>query len=168
MKKLLIIAIITLMAGNVFGQKFGYVNSEYILSQFDEFIEAQNKLEIEGKKLEQEYYRMAGQLDSLKQDYERQKFLMTDVNKKTKENEMMVLSQKLQDFQVNKLGPQGEFYQKQQTLADPVLEKVNKAIKAVGEANGYDFIFDSVAGNILYAKDGFDLTEKVLIELNRK
>ncbi|MCF7808609.1 MAG: OmpH family outer membrane protein [Candidatus Marinimicrobia bacterium] len=163
------IRLILLLALSVaaFGQKFGYINSEYILSQSEEFLEAQNKLEVEGRKLEKQYYDMAGTLDSLQQDYERQKFLMTETNRATKENEMRRLAENIQRFQVEKLGPQGEFYQKQQALADPVLKKINAAIKKVGEDGGYDFIFDTMAGNILYAKESYDLTEKVIQELQK-
>ena len=150
-----------------FGQKFGYINSEFILSQFEEFREAQSKLEVEGRKLEKQYYDMAATLDSLQQEYERQKFLMTENNRGIKENEMRRLAEAIQKFQVEKLGPQGEFYQKQQALADPVLQKINSAIKKVGEDGGYDFIFDTVAGNVLYAQDKYDLTEKVLKELQQ-
>jgi len=150
-----------------FGQKFGYINSEYILSQFEEFREAQSKLEVEGRKLEKQYYDMAASLDSMQQDYERQKFLMTESNRATKENDMRRLAEEIQQFQVEKLGPQGEFYQKQQALADPVLQKINTAIKKVGEDGSYDFIFDTVAGNILYAQEKYDLTEKVLEELQK-
>lgn len=163
------IRLILLLALSVaaFGQKFGYINSEYILAQSEEFLEAQNKLEVEGRKLEKQYYDMAGTLDSLQQDYERQKFLMTETNRAAKENEMRRLAENIQRFQVEKLGPQGEFYQKQQALADPVLQKINAAIKQVGEDGGYDFIFDTMAGNILYAKDSYDLTEKVIQELQK-
>lgn len=161
----LILLLVLSMAA--FGQKYGYINSEYILSQFEEFREAQSKLEVEGRKLEKQYYDMAATLDSLQQEYERQKFLMTESNRASKENEMKQLAETIQRFQVEKLGPQGEFYQKQQALADPVLQKINTAIKQVGEDGGYDFIFDTVAGNILYAQDKFDLTEKVLKELHK-
>jgi len=149
------------------GQKFGYINSEYILSQFEEYKEAQSKLEVEGRKLEKQYYDMAASLDSMQQEYERQKFLMTETNRSAKENQMRRLSEEIQQFQVQKLGPQGEFYQKQQALADPVLQKINTAIKKVGEDGSYDFIFDVVAGNILYAQEKYDLTEKVLKELQK-
>jgi len=159
--------LILALAVSAFGQKFGYINSEYILSQSQEFLEAQSKLEVEGRKLEKQYYDMAATLDSLQQDYERQKFLMTETNRAAKEGEMRRLAENIQKFQVEKLGAQGEFYQKQQALAEPVLQKINAAIKKVGEEGGYDFIFDTVAGNILYAKDQFDLTEKVLQELQQ-
>ncbi|MCF7825554.1 MAG: OmpH family outer membrane protein [Candidatus Marinimicrobia bacterium] len=161
-----IILLLTLSLA-AFGQKFGYINSEYILSQFEEYREAQSKLEVEGRKLEKQYYDMAASLDSMRQEYERQKFLMTESNRAAKENDMRRLAENIQQFQVQKLGPEGEFYQKQQALADPVLQKINTAIKKVGEDGAYDFIFDVVAGNILYAQEKFDLTEKVLKELQK-
>jgi len=151
----------------VFGQKFGYINSEIILSQSEEFSEAQSKLEVEGKKLEKRYYDMAATLDSLQKDYERQKFLMTESNRGIKENQMRRLADDIQKFQVEKLGPKGEFYQKQQAMADPILQKINAAIKKVGEDGGYDFIFDTVAGNVLYAQEKYDLTDKVIKELQK-
>ena len=166
-KSMIRIILLLTLSMEVFGQKFGYINSEYILSQFEEYKEAQSKLEVEGRKLEKQYYDMAASLDSMQQEYERQKFLMTETNRAAKENDMRRLAENIQQFQVQKLGPQGEFYQKQQALADPVLQKINTAIKKVGEDGAYDFIFDVVAGNILYAQEKFDLTEKVLKELQK-
>ena len=166
-KAILRIIFLLMLSVAAFGQKFGYINSEFILSQFEEFKEAQNKLEVEGRKLEKQYYDMAATLDSMQQEYERQKFLMTETNRAAKENDMRRLAESIQKFQVEKLGPQGEFYQKQQALADPVLQKINAAIKRVGEDGSYDFIFDTVAGNILYAQEKYDLTEKVLKELQK-
>lgn len=166
-KSMIRIVLLLILSMAAFGQKFGYINSEYILSQFEEYREAQSKLEVEGRKLEKQYYDMAASLDSMQQEYERQKFLMTETNRAAKENDMRRLAEEIQQFQVQKLGPQGEFYQKQQALADPVLQKINTAIKKVGEDGAYDFIFDVVAGNILYAQEKFDLTEKVLKELQK-
>ena len=159
--------ILLTLALTAFGQKFGYINSEYILSQSEEFREAQNKLEVEGRKLEQQYYGMAAKLDSMQQEYERQKFLMTETNRAAKEGEMRRLAEEIQQFQVTKLGPQGEFYQKQAALSEPILTKIDAAIKKVGKDGDYDFIFDTVNANILYAKDGLDLTDRVLQELQK-
>ncbi len=166
-RKSIYLALGLLLATGLFAQKFGYINSEVILNDFEEFREAQSKLEVEGKRIQDQYYGMAGELDSLQQEYERQKFIMTEANRKAKENEIKTLSDQLRKFQVEKLGPKGEIYQKQQALAAPILDKINKAIKKVGQEYQYDFIFDTVAGNILYAKDTYDLTNVVLNELRK-
>ncbi len=147
--------------------KIAYVNSDRILAEFDEAKEAQSKLDIEAKKMENEYRGMLTTLDSLSRDYERQKMIMSETRRQTKENEIGQLQQSIQRYQVEKLGPEGEIYRKQAELVGPVLEKIKSVIEKVGKENKYDYIFDTVAGNILYAEPVHDLTDKVLYELKR-
>lgn len=147
--------------------KIGYVNSDRILAEFDEAKEAQRKLDVEAKKLEDEYRSLLNQLDSLSRDFERQKMIMSETRRQTKENEISQLQQTIQRYQIEKMGPEGEIYQKQAELVGPVLEKIKAVIEKVGKENKYDYIFDTVAGNILYAEPVHDLTDKVLYELKR-
>ncbi|MBU1872177.1 OmpH family outer membrane protein, partial [bacterium] len=161
---LLVMCSANLLAQNV---KIGYVNSDRILAEFEEAKEAQRKLDVEAKKLEDEYRGMLGKLDSLNRDFERQKMIMSETRRKTKENEITQLQQSIQRYQVEKMGPEGEIYRKQAELVGPVLEKIKAVIEKVGKGNKYDYIFDTVAGNILYAEPVHDLTDKVLYELKR-
>jgi len=147
--------------------KIAYVNSDRILAEFDEAREAQSKLEIEARKLEDQYKGMVSNLDSLNKEYERQKLIMSEDRRIDKEGEISRLQQSIQRFQVEKMGPEGEIYKKQSELVGPVLEKIKKVIEKVGKENKYDYIFDTVAGNILYAEPALDLTDKVLYELKR-
>ena len=65
-------------------------------------------------------------------------------------------------------GQQGEAAKKEMELIQPVYDKINTTIKKIGAAEGYHYIFDVVAGNILYAsEDQPDLTDKLLEELNK-
>jgi len=172
-KKIIMITLgllLVLSSANLFaqqGMKIGYVNSDRILQEFEEAKEAQRKLDVEAKKLEDEYRGLLAKLDSLNKDYERQKMIMSETRRQAKENEIAQLQQTIQSYQVDKMGPQGEIYQKQAELVGPVLEKIKAVIEKVGKENKYDFIFDTVAGNILYAEPVYDLTDKVLYELKR-
>jgi len=161
--------LLVMCSANLFAQnvKIGYVNSDRILAEFEEAKEAQQKLDVEAKKLEDEYRGMLGKLDSLNRDFERQKMIMSETRRKTKENEITQLQQSIQRYQVEKMGPEGEIYRKQAELVGPVLEKIKAVIEKVGKGNKYDYIFDTVAGNILYAEPVHDLTDKVLYELKR-
>jgi len=161
--------LLVMCSANLFAQnvKIGYVNSDRILAEFEEAKEAQQKLDVEAKKLEDEYRGMLGKLDSLNRDFERQKMIMSETRRKTKENEITQLQQNIQRYQVEKMGPEGEIYRKQAELVGPVLEKIKAVIEKVGKSNKYDYIFDTVAGNILYAEPVHDLTDKVLYELKR-
>ena len=52
---------------------------------------------------------------------------------------------------------------------DSVVEKMRKYVKEYGKKNGYDYIYGTGdAASVLYAKDGFDITEKIIKELNDK
>lgn len=164
----IIFAFVLAIAGILNAQiKVGYVDSQRILNEFDEAREAQAKLDMEAKKLQDEYQKLLAKLDSLNKEYERQRLIMSETRRKEKEDEIMELQRQIQDFQVKKLGPNGEIYQKQAELVGPVLEKIKKVIQKIGEEENYDYIFDTVAGNILYADPAHDLTDKVLYELKR-
>lgn len=173
MKKLslLLIVSLVLVAGltttALAEQKIGFVNSDRILAEYKEAQEAQSKLDIEAKKLQEEYQLMLVKLDSLNKAYEQQKMLMSESRRQEKEDELIKLQQQIQVFQQQKLGPQGEIYQKQNEIVGPVLEKVKNVIKQVAEDNNYDFIFDTVAGNILYAEPVYDITDDVIYQLER-
>ncbi len=47
-----------------------------------------------------------------------------------------------------------------------VIDDIQKIVEGMGKKQGYDYIFDS--RNIMFADEQFDLTEKVIAELNKK
>ena len=147
--------------------KIGYVNSQRIMQEWEVAREAQKKLDKRSQELQTEYQDMLGRLDSMNQTFEKQKMMMSEQRRQEKEQEIMQYRQQVQQYQMQKLGPQGEIYKIQQELTQPVLEKIQKVIKDVGDENNYDYIFDSVAGNILYAAQAHDLTDKVIYQLQR-
>ena len=51
-------------------------------------------------------------------------------------------------------------------LTQPIIEKMNLVLNELGENEGYDIIFDVAPGGIVYADEGFDLTDRVLDGLN--
>ena len=147
--------------------RIGYVDSNMIMNSFEEVRQVQVDLEKEQRRLESEMNDLIGSLDSLKQDYERQRLLMSETRRKDKENELRILEQKIQQFQMDKFGPEGEIYRKQNLLLKPVLTKIDDAIKVVGSEQGYDFILDAMSGALLYALDSHNLTEDVLEQLSK-
>ena len=152
----------------LFGEmKLGYIDSNRIMSEFDDVRDIQVELEKEQRKLESEYNGMINQLDSLKQVFERQRLLMSDSRREEKQNELINIERNIQEFQLKKFGPEGEIFRKQSQLLAPVLEQVDAAIKVVASQRGYDYVFDAVSGAIVYALDAHDLTEQVLKELKK-
>ena len=147
--------------------KIGYVDSNEIMSNFEEVRQVQVDLEKEQRRLEGDFNELVGRLDSLKQDYERQRLLMSDSRRNEKENEITNMEKSVQKFQLDKFGPEGEIYRKQNELLKPVLGKIDAAIQQVGSDRGYDFILDAMSGALLYALDSHNLTIAVMDELSK-
>ena len=145
--------------------KIGYVDSNEIMNNFDEVRQIQADLEKEQRRLESEFNELVFGLDSLKQDYDRQRLLMSDTRRNEKENEIANKEKSVQKFQLDKFGPEGEIYRIQNELLKPVLAKIDAAIQKVGSERGYDFILDAMSGALLYALDSHNLTEDVMDEL---
>ena len=147
--------------------KIGYVDSNEIMSNFEEVRQIQVDLEKEQRRLESEFNYLVNQLDSLQQDYERQRLLMSETRRQEKENEILNMKKSAEEFQLKKFGPEGEIYRKQSELLKPVLKKIDDAIQKVGSEQGYDFILDAMSGALLYALDSHNLTEDVMDELSK-
>ncbi len=145
--------------------KIGYVDSNEIMNNFDEVRQVQADLDKEQRRLESEFNKLVFGLDSLKQDYDRQRLLMSDTRRNEKENEIANMEKSVQKFQLDKFGPEGEIYRIQNELLKPILAKIDAAIQKVGGERGYDFILDAMSGALLYALDSHNLTEDVMDEL---
>jgi len=159
---ILILSMVSIALADV---KIGYVDSNEIMNNFDEVRQIQADLEKEQRRLESEFNELVYSLDSLKQDYERQRLLMSDTRRNEKENEILNKEKSVQKFQLDKFGPEGEIYRTQNELLKPVLAKIDAAIQKVGSERGYDFILDAMSGALLYALDSHNLTEEVMDEL---
>ncbi len=164
--KMLILVVIGLLPVLSFAEmKIGYIDSNRLMSEYSEVTVVQAEIEKEQRRLENDFNQMLGQLDSLKQEFDKQNLLMSETRRNEAMQNIKNLESSIQNFQLEKFGPNGEIYKKQNTLLSPVLKKIDTAIRTVGAERGYDYIFDAVSGAIVYALDAHDLTQAVLDEL---
>ena len=168
LKRIQLIIIFISVLNFVFAElKIGYIDSNEIMSSFEEVKQVKVDLEKVQRRMENEMNNLITQLDSLKQDYERQRLLMSENRRQEKENELRNQEESIQRFQMEKFGPEGEIYREQNILLKPVLAKIDAAIQRVGSDQSYDFILDAIGGALLYALDSHDLTEDVIEELSK-
>ncbi len=146
--------------------KIGFIASERVRAEFKEFQEAETQLQLDYRKVQEEYQVMLVELDSLKQAYETQRLMSSPEWRKEKETEIGTKEQRLQQFQAQKVGPEGELYRKQSQMEYELLSKVKTAVDNVAISKGYDFIFDGSV-SLLYGKPTHDLTDDVLFELRK-
>ena len=83
------------------------------------------------------------------------------------ENDIRQQEQEMQQWQLQYFGPEGELYKMQNELMAPILRTIDKAINSIGQAKGYNYIFDAASGGIVYALDAHNITQDVLDELQK-
>ncbi len=161
---LIILTVMLGLTGELSAQlKIGYILSERIRTEYDEFKEAESQLQLEYRKVQYTFDQMVIKMDSLKQEYEVKRLMALDKGASIKQ-EIEEMEKQAQNYQAEKIGPQGELMRKQAQLEYDILAKVKKAVDKVAIAGGYDYIMDASVA-ILYYKPKFDLTDDVLHEL---
>ena len=148
--------------------KLGYVNSSQVMKEFRDAVEVSKKVNELAQEYEKERQRMQTELDNMNAQFEKQQALLSQERRTETLREIQGLYQRLLKYQEEKFGPQGELERRTKELTDPVVKKIQGAIDKIGQQEGYDFIFDTVNANIVYAREEeYNLTERVLAELNK-
>jgi len=154
---------ICFVAPSIAQLKIGYVLSERIRTEFEDFKEAESQLQLEYRKVQTEFDKMVLKMDSLKQDYEVKRLMALDKGESIKQ-ELVQMERSIQTYQAEKIGPQGELMKKQAQMEYEILGKVKKAVDKVAINEGFDYIIDASVG-LLYFKPKYDMTDDVLYEL---
>lgn len=147
--------------------KIGYVDSMRLRAEFKEFQDAQAEFDKDVQVWQQEIGDLERTIDSLKEDLERTKLLLSETKRKEKEENVENQELEYQGLTNDVFGPGGRAEKRNAELTRPILEKINQVLEKIAVEESYVMIFDSVNGNIAYAKMGLDLTDLVLEELNR-
>jgi outer membrane protein len=134
-------------AGSAQSYKFGHINSEELIQAMPEFDTATAQLEKYRKELVNYLELMSVELNNKSDAYNKESKNLTDLVKQTKEQELIDLNRKIQEFQSN---AQENLQNKQIELFQPIYTKVDKAIKDVGKENGFLYVFDVAKGSLLY------------------
>lgn len=148
-------------------EKIRYLDTQKILDQLPQAQEIQKKLDEIRAGYEKEYSQLLEKYENLAKEIESQSLLLSPEKKAEKERELENLRMEIENYQREKLGPQGEFYRKNVDLTQPLYDKIEAAIKKISQENDYDMVFDAVQGVILDAKPEYDITDEVFEELNK-
>ena len=163
MKKLILVALICAPM-SLFAQKFGHVNYQEVLAAMPEMKTAQTELETLAKQYEADLQSMQDEFKKKSEAYEKEEATLVENVKQRRQQELQEMQQRIQLFYQT---AEQDIQKKQQELLVPVHEKMAKAIKTVGEKEGFTYIFDSQA-MVHIATDANDVTPSVKKELGIK
>jgi outer membrane protein len=166
MKKIILLLVVTCaFSAASFGQKLGHINSLELLSKMPEVTVADKQVEDFGKTLQDQLQGMVTEYKTKLEDYQAKANLMNDAIRKVKEQELGQLEQRIQEFQNN---AQENISTKKKELYDPILKKADEAIKAVAKENGYNYVFDTSVGALLFVNESDNVLSLVSTKLGLK
>ena len=162
-----LLAVLLSTMGLLAQSKIGYVDSEKIRSGFEPVRDAQKQLDEENNKWEQALGEKTKALSQMEKDLETYSLLLSDAKKKERQDEIDAQRVDIQTFQKRIWGEGGSYFKKQEELMRPVFDQIKVAIDEVADDKGLDIVFDSIEGNIVFAKEGLDITDEVVELLKR-
>ncbi len=136
--------------------KFAHINSDELVRAMPEWDSANVKLEKLRKDLVNNLELMSVELNNKNDSYNKESKTLTDIVRQSKEQEIIDLNRRIQEFQTN---AQQQLQDEQMKLFQPIYTKADKAIKDVGKENGFIYVLDVSKGSLLY----FDETKSTNI-----
>jgi outer membrane protein len=164
-----VVALMAIMVGASFAVaediKIGYVDSQRIFAEFQEYQDAQVKFDKDVETWEAQAEQMKSEVESLTEELEGQSLILSPEKRKEKETFLKAKQDTLQQFMNATFGPGGKAERRMTELSKPVRDKVLEVIEQIAIANDYSIVFDAGTVNIAYAKKSLDITDEVLAEL---
>ena len=152
------IALASLMAG---AQEFkvGIVNLDRIFREANSAKSAQTKLEQEFSKREKELTDSAAQLKTLSDKFEREAPTLAEAARNTRQRQLVDQDR---EFQRKRREFQEDLNTRKNEELQQVIERANKVVKTLAEAEKYDLILQES----VYVNPKHDITDKVIKALN--
>ncbi|MCC5928246.1 MAG: OmpH family outer membrane protein [Cyclobacteriaceae bacterium] len=167
MKKLfLLLPLVFWVSGISFAQKFGYVNTDYILGKMPEYQKAQSEIQTLATAWQEEIQQMYKSIEANYANLKAEEVLLTREMKEERVAEIRKKEEEVKEYHNKVFGVGGLYFLKKKELVKPVQEKVFEAVDKVARANRLAMVFDK-AGDLvmIYTDPVHDYTDFVLEEL---
>ena len=167
MKKFLFIFIAGLLLSSASqAQKFGYIDSNFILTKMPAYGKAQKELDKYAETWQKEIETMHQGVEKMKQDYKAEEVLLTDEMKQKRLAEIAKKETEVRDYQRKIFGYEGMMFKRRQDLIRPIQDEVFTAVEKVAKAKQLQIVFDKSGDLVMiYTNPVHDYTEYVLEEL---
>jgi len=167
MKKFLLLIVLTVsLSLSAFSQKYGYIDSEYILSNIPEYKEAQKELDRMAANWQKDIEKRFASIDSMYKKYQVEAITLPENLKQKREDDIIKAEQDAKELQRKRFGKDGDLFKKREELVKPIQDRVFNAIEAIAKEKGYAFVFDAAGSmTIVYADPKFDINDLVMQRL---
>ncbi len=146
--------------------KVGYVNSNALLEKYAGFQSAREQLRKETEEGKRNIKTLETEINDLGQEIINKGSEWDAESRKQKQD---TINRKQEEYARYSRAASERAAKLEKELTQPIFNELNSQITRFGKENGYDVIFGTTAGgNILYAKDSVDLTERFLAYVNQR
>lgn len=150
----------------VYSQKFGYVDTNYILNRLPEYQEVKAEIDQLSLGWQDEILEKSKEIEALYAELQAEQVLLTDEMKQERLAGIKEKEESLKEYQKKVFGFEGLFFLKKQELVKPLLDEIYDAIEQVAKENRLAIIFDKSRDLVMvYTDPRHDYTDFVLDEL---
>jgi len=168
MKKLLVILFIgigIMISSNSFAQtktKLGHIDFATLYGMMPGLDSVKLVFEDYNKGVQDQFAAMQTELETKYNDYVANAEGMSDIIRSTKEAEINDLRTRMEQFEQTATQ---DLQNKELELTTPIIEKAKAAVETVAKNNGYNYVFNSTEGLLLYAEPADNMMDMVKAEL---
>ena len=144
--------------------KTAYIDTEKLMKEYQESIDFETKYEAMSKRmqneLEADMKKFQNDVVDLQRNAQSKGMEWAMARQKELEKREVTLAEKQQNYMM-------KFQQEGSAERDSMVTKMKGFIKDYGQEKGFDYVFGTGdAATVLYAKDGYDITEDILKLMN--
>lgn len=163
---LLVTLCAALQTHEVYAQKFGYYNSDFVLEKMPEYQEAQGQIDQLAEEWQKEIQAKQQEIDEMYSELKAEEVLLTEEMRKERLETIHQMENKLKEYTQKVFGFEGLLYLKKQELIKPVLDEVFEAVEKVANQHKLQIVFDKSGDMVMtYTDPIHDYTDYILDEL---
>jgi outer membrane protein len=168
MKKTFIIGAMMLFCSFAgMAQKFALIDMEYILSNIPSYEMTNEQLNQLSQRWQNEVEAIQQEAQNMYKNYQSDLVFLSAEMKSQREEEIIKKEQEAQELKRKYFAPDGELYQRRESLIRPIQDEIYNAVKEISDAQGYQLILDraSAMSGIIFASPRIDISNEVLLKL---
>jgi outer membrane protein len=157
---------LTVLAFESNAQKFGYIDTEYIINKMPEYKKAEELLNQFTEKWSKDIQGKYTELEKLKEKFQQEEILFTPEMKKEKLAEIEKKEEDLKALNNNVFGINGQLFQKKKEILKPIMDEIYKTSEKIARKYKLSFIFDKASDlSMIYADPRHDYTDFLIEDM---
>ena len=139
MLKKIALVLLLIAPMSLFAQKFAHFRSMDIIPVMPEYAKAQTDIQALQKQYEDEIKRSADEFNKKFAEYQQEQQTLPQNIQERRQKELQEMQEKGMQFQQE---AQQQLQKAYTDMMDPIYKKLEDAVKAIGAAGGYTYVFD--------------------------